>query len=367
MSVEGGRVNSERIVLAYSGGLVSSSAIPWLIERRGVDVVAVTLDVGQGRQIEGVRERALAAGAIRAHVLDRSHAFVADMAWPVVQAGIDPEPSDVLLAAPLVAQALVEIARLERATLVAHGARGEVGRALDALIRAVDPRVDVVSPEIPLDRDEIVAWLDARGLSAPGGDAALVAEATIWGTSVRGPALADAWHEAPDAAFTSARPAAECPDTPAHLEITFDRGVPLEVNGVAMPLTELVDSVATIAGAHGVGRDDVVGARGADRTREVRDAPAAAVLRQAHRALAAAVLSGEEMAFRAQAAGQYLSLLRGGRWLSGFREDLDAYRDRVQARLTGTVRLRLFKGHSQVVGRRVAQYDPQLMHAAAGE
>lgn len=353
-----------RVVLAYSGGPSSTAVLEWLVERSGAEVVTVTLDLGQGREIDAVREQARAMGAVRAHVFDRAGALVSDVIWPLMQVGVDPVQPAEMLAAPLIARALMEVARLEQASAVAHGARGGDARRMDMLLGSL------AGDGEPLDepRDPGVLRLPAAVVEEAGyrGEGIRVAT-TIWGRTLAGGMLRNGWLPVPDHLFAAIRPAARCPDDPASLEITFERGIPVAVNGVDMPLVELVGSVATIAGAHGVGRREVwVERTGTGREREVHESPAATVLAEAHRALASLVLDERYHAFCPQIAAQYLALAFDGAWFSPFRRSLDASRLDAEARVNGTVRLSLFKGGCQVVGQRVPQYDRAEAGAVAG-
>ena len=270
-----------RVALAYSGGLNGSVAVPWLAAAHDVDVVTMTLDLGQHEELEGVRDRALATGAVRAHVLDareelacgtiaqalEADALAADR-WPLVSA----------LASPVLASKLVEIARIEQVTLVAHGAVDAASAArIEAVVRALDPRLTVLAParDWNMTRLDTIAYARKRRIVVPATPAS--ADENIWGRQVTGPAT-DVWDEPPEEWFTLTQPAAACPGEPAYLEIAFERGLPTAVNGVQMPLVDLIDTVGMLAGSHGVGRLDVVGPRG----REVAEAPAAVVLHLAH-------------------------------------------------------------------------------------
>lgn len=335
-------------MLAFSGGLLSTAAIPWLSERAGVDVVTVTLDLGQGRELEGIRERALAAGAIRAHVLDRVGAFVADAVWPLVQAGVEPLPPAQMLPAPLIARALVDVARLEGASGLAHGARGSAARQLDTLWQSLgtEARLLETAGLHEAGPGALVRYLEERAIPLPRRSEAILTSTTIWGRTVRGHALGDDWLPVPDDVSA------------ASIEITFERGVPVAVNGIDMPLVELVESVATIAGAHGVGLSEVwVDDGEGKQRREVREWPAGTVLLEAHRALESRTLDARHHAFRPQLAAQYLALQADGGWFSPFRRSLDAYRLDAQAQVNGTVRLSLHKGHCRVAGLKTPQYD----------
>lgn len=279
----------KRIVLAYSGSL-DSSAVPWLAGKHGAEIVAVTIDLGQGRELEAVRDRALAGGALRAHVLDVRDDFAKRYLLRALKAGALYDGARSMVDAiglPLIAKTLVDIAAIEQATAIAHGASGYDSR-IGVAVQALNPAITMVAPE--------------RG-----------------------------WEPKP--AEPVAGTADECPDEPAYVEIAFDRGVPMAINGIAMPFADLIGSLDFLAGAHGVGR------RGRLET------PAAIVLHEAHRDLQAAVIAGEETRRILEAARQaYIGILDDGSWFAPERQALDVDVDRIQEHVSGIVRLKLFKG-----------------------
>jgi argininosuccinate synthase len=367
-----------RIVLAYSGGLDTSVAIPWLREHHGAEVVALTLDVGQRRELAGIRERALAAGAVRAHVVDAREEFARDFVVPALRAGAlyeDEYPLASALARPLVARHLVAVAGMEGATVVAHGGTGKGnGQArLQLAVRALDPRIAVLAPARAwrMTRPEEIDFARARGIPVPATLASPYStDENLWGRSVACGALEDPWAEPPEDVFVLTKPAAAAPDTPAYVEIAIEQGVPTAVNDVAMPFAELVASLETIAGAHGVGRIDMIENRLVGiKSREVHEAPAAAVLHAAVRALEALVLPRDLARLARQASRTYADLVYDGLWFTPAREALDAFFRSVHQRVTGTVRLRLFKGDCRVVGRRspVTLYDHALATYGEGD
>jgi argininosuccinate synthase len=254
-----------RIVFACSGTPGNCAAIPWLAATFGAEIVAMTLDVGQGSELEAVRQAALGAGAIRAHVMDVREAFARDC----LLGSLDDRPGGHTLgralARPLIAGKLVEIARIEAATAIAHGGDAPDHAAIDAAARAIDPCIRVIG---------------AGGMT-PAAHGYTI-HTTLWGRSIeRGSRQAG---EPPDAIYSLTAPARRAPDAPAHLEIAFEAGLPVAVNGVPMTLTELIESVTTIAGNHGIGRtkDDASGTAG--------EAPAAVVLHAARAALGVAAM-----------------------------------------------------------------------------
>ena len=348
-----------RIVLAYTGGLDTSAAIAWLKEKYNADVVAVTLDLGQGRELTDVRERALAVGAARAHVLDVRDEFASDYILPALQAGAlyeDRYPLATALSRPLIARKLVDVARMEGATLVAHGCNGKMNDEirLELGVRALDPSMTVLAPARiwGMTRDQLIAYAKERHIPIPADDPYTV-DTNLWGRSIERGVLEDPWQESPEDIYTLTRAALDCPDEPAYVEIEFDHGVPRRANGVEMPLVELIESLETIAGAHGVGRIDMVeNAAAGGKSREIYEAPAAVLLHTAHSELEKLVVPRDLERLGHELGRAYADLVYNGRWFSATREAVDAFMRTIQPRVTGAVRLKLFKGDCRVVGRR---------------
>jgi len=350
----------ERIVLAYSGGLDTSVAIPWLAERYGAEVVALTLDLGQGKDLEDVRERALKIGAVRAHVLDAREEFARDFVQPALSAGAVYEgqyPLATALARPLIAKRLVEIARIEGASAIAHGgtAKGNNQVRIEVAVRTLEPTLEVLAPARSwgLSRSEELDYARKRGIPVPVTDDKLCSvDANLWGRSIKCGVLDDPWQEAPEDIFTITKAPADAPDTPAYVEIEFVRGVPVAINGVSMTPAELIASLETIAGGHGIGRIDIVENRLVGiKSREVYEAPAAVVLHAAHADLQRLVTSRELDRITTDLGVKYADLIYNGLWFSAAREAIDALVAKVQERVTGNVRVKLFKGECRVVGR----------------
>ena len=363
----------ERIVLAYSGGLDTSVAIPWLAGKYGAEIVAVTLDLGQGKGLEDVRDRALAGGAVRAHVLDVREEFARDYVLRALQADAmyeDRYPMATALGRPLIASKLVEIAAIEQAAAIAHGSTGQ---GFDFAARALNPAIVVVAParDWGMTRSEEIEYARTRGISVPATvDSPYSTDANLWGRSIEWEALDDVWTEPPEEIYTLTRRPADCPDEAAYVELTFERGVPTAINGVAMPLVELVASLGTIAGAHGVGRIDMVENRLAGiKSREIYEAPAALVLHMAHKELQRMVSTKDAARFSRAVSLQYADIVYNGLWFTPLREALDAYVAKVQERVTGVIRVKLFKGDCRVVGRKspFALYDQALATYDAGD
>ena len=368
----------ERIVLAYSGGLDTSVAIPWLKEHYNAEIIAVTMDLGQGKELEEVRDRALATGAVRAHVLDLREEFARDYILPALKADAiyeDRYPMATSLGRPLIAQKLVEIAEIEQATAVAHGCTGKGNDQvrLDVTTRALNPKLKVIAParDWGMTRPEEIEYARKRGVPVPATvSSPYSTDTNLWGKSIECGVLEDPWQEPPEEIYTMTKSPAECPDEPAYVEITFERGAPTAINGVAMPLLDLIASLGTIAGAHGVGRIDMLENRLVGiKSREIYEAPAAVVLHAAHKELQKMVTTRDIDRFSRIVSLQYADIIYNGLWFTPLREALDAFVEKVQERVSGVVRLRLFKGDCRIVGRKspYALYDHGLATYDAGD
>jgi argininosuccinate synthase len=361
----------ERIVLAYSGGLDTSVAIPWLAEHYSAEIIAVTMDLGQGGQLDRIRERALATGAVRAHVLDVREEFARDYILPALQAGAiyeDRYPLATALGRPLIARKLVEIAHIEHAGSIAHGCTGKGNDQvrIDVSARALDASIKVVAPARVwgMTRPDEIEYARARNIPVPATvESPYSTDENLWGRAIECGVLEDPWIEPPEEIYALTRSPADSPDVPAYVEVEFAAGVPTQINGVAMPLVELIGSLETIAGGHGVGRIDMVENRLVGiKSREIYEAPAAVVLHAAHRELEGLVIPKDLQRLKRALAVTYADLVYNGLWFTPMREALDALVGKVQERVSGTVRLKLFKGECRVVGRKspFALYEQTL-------
>jgi argininosuccinate synthase len=357
-----------RIVLAYSGGLETSVAIPWLAEHYRAEVIAVTFDLGQGRELADIRERALAIGAVRAHVLDVRDEFARKYVLPALQSGALDHGHYRLataLSRPLIARRLIEIARMERTPVIAHGCAPESNDCLrfETAARAVDPSITILAParDWGMTRDEAIAYARARNIPIPTDDPGPYAiDTNLWGRSIMRGVTENVSEQPKDDIYLLTRAPHHCPDEPAYIDIEFEAGVPVRANGIEMPLVELIESVETIAGAHGVGRID----RGEDPlagdSREIHEAPAAVLLQAAHRELEAWIVAPDLQRLMHGLGRAYADLVDDGRWFSTTREAIDAFVVTIQRRVTGSVRLKLFKGECQVVGRQSSFFAHDL-------
>jgi argininosuccinate synthase len=346
---------NKKVVLAYSGGLRSSVAIPWLVERGDTDVIAVTVGLGQSADLVEARDRAMASGAIRCHVLDAREEFVRDFVLPTLKADALSDgryPMPTAIGRPLIAKKLVEIARLEHATIVAHGCWGRDRVRLANPLRALDPSLTELAfvEEWGLTDQTIARFADRLGISSAGLSEGRIDD-NVWGRTV-GRRGDDVAQEAPETLFKLTRPLAQTPSQPATVAVSFERGAPTGINGVAMPLTELIESLSTIAGEHGCGRlERVRNHLDGTRSRAVYEVPAATVLHLAHTELERFVSSEPVDRFLRTLSDTYADAIDRGEWFGRFRTALDSAVEAIQAGVTGTVRIRLFKGDCRVVGR----------------
>jgi argininosuccinate synthase len=269
------------------------------------------------------------------------------------------------LGRPLIARKLVEIAAIEQATTIAHGCTGKGNDQvrLDLAARSLNPAITVIAParDWGMTRSEEIEYARTRGIPVPATAASPYStDANLWGRSIACGVLEDPWIEPPEEIYTLTRRPSECPDEAAYVEMTFERGVPTAINGVTMPLVELIASLGTIAGAHGVGRIDMVENRLVGiKSREIYEAPAALVLHMAHKELQRMVTTKDADRFSRAVSLQYADIVYNGLWFTPLREALDAYVAKVQERVSGVIRLKLFKGDCRVAGRksRFALYD----------
>src|SRR3989442_11886672 len=368
----------ERIVLAYSGGLDTSVAIPWLKEHYSAEIIAVTMDLGQGKELEEVRDRALAPGAVRAHVLDVLEEFAHDYILPALKADAiyeDRYPMATSLGRPLIGQKLVEIAEIEQATAIAHGCTGKGNDQvrLDVTTRALNPKLKVIAParDWGMTRPQEIEYARARNVPVPATvESPYSTDSNLWGRSIECGILEDPWQEPPEEIYTITKSPAECPDESAYVEIAFERGVPTAINGVQMPLVDLIASLGTIAGRHGVGRIDMVENRLVGiKSREIYEAPAAVVLHAAHNDLQKFVTTKDLDRLARFVTLHYADIVYNGLWFTPTREALDGFVEKVQERVTGVVRMKLFKGDSRIVGRQspYALYDHGLATYDVGD
>lgn len=368
----------DKVVLAYSGGLDTSVAIPWLREHKGLDVVAVTVDVGQPVDLETVRKKAEASGAVGAYVADARGEFADDYLLPALKANALYEgvyPLSTSLARPLIARHLVEVARREGAKFVAHGCTGKGNDQVrfDLSTTSLAPELAVIAParEWKMTREEEVAYARQHGIAVEATKASPYStDENLWGRSVECGILEDPAVEPPEEVYGWTRSPAQSPDAPAYLTIGFERGRPVSLDGVSLPFQELIVRLNRTAGAHGVGRIDHLESRVVGiKSREVYECPAALVLIRAHQAIEAMVLPRDLLDVKNGIERRYGQLVYDGLWFGPLRPALDAFVNVTQERVTGDVTVKLFKGSAQVAGRRspFSLYQHRLATYSSGD
>ena len=352
---------SDKVVLAYSGGLDTSVAIKWLKERYNLDVIALTVDVGNERDFSAVRQKALDVGAVKALVIDAKEPFVNHFIFPALQADAVYEgqyPLATALSRPLMAKLLVDTARNEGASSVAHGCTGKGNDQVrfEVSVNALAPDVTIMAParEWGMTREETINYAQQHNIPIPITAASPYSiDENLWGRSIECGVLEDPWAEPPEEVYTWTRSPGKAPDEPGYVEIGFEQGIPVTIDGQKLDGVSLIQRLNELAGSHGVGRVDHVENRLVGiKSREIYEAPAAMVLLQAHQALQAITLSKEQMRFKQTVAVEYADLIYNGLWFTSLHQDLAACVRSSQRCVTGTVRLKLFKGNCSVVGRK---------------
>jgi argininosuccinate synthase len=368
----------EKIVLAYSGGLDTSVAIRWLKEERGYDVVALTVDVGMDRSREELQSRAMAAGASRHIWQDAQETFIRHFAFPGLLAGARYQghyPLATALSRPLIAREMVAVAREEGATAVAHGCTGKGNDQvrLDVSVQALAPDLKIVAPlrEWQMDRESEIAYAEEHKIPVSVTKASPYSiDENLWGRSIETGVLEDPWVEPPADVYAWTKSTAEAPDDPAYVEIGFESGMPVSLDGKTIEAVALVKRLNEIAGEHGVGRIDSVEDRLVGiKSREIYEAPAGITLLTAHEALESLTLSKEQRRLKARVAEEYAEVVYNGLWFSAHHRDLAAYIQSTQRHVTGTVRVKLHKGTATAVGRKSPKslYDFSLATYEKGD
>ena len=351
----------DKVVLAYSGGLDTSVAIRWLKETYNLDVIAVTVDVGNERTFSLIREKALNTGAVKAVVIDAKEEFVSDYVFPALKGDAIYEgeyPLATALSRPLIAKLLVDTALKEKAQAVAHGCTGKGNDQVrfEVSVAALAPELKVIAParEWGMTRQETINYAQRYGIPVPiTADSPYSIDENLWGKSIECGVLENPWIEPPEEVFTWTKSPDTAPDAPGYVEIGFERGIPVTLDGQKMAGDSLIQRLNQVAGEHSVGRIDHLESRLVGiKSREIYEAPAAVVLLKAHLALEALTLSKDQLRFKQKVAQEYADLIYNGLWFTTLHQDLAAYVQSSQRFVSGEVRLKLFKGSCQVVGRK---------------
>ena len=365
---------SKRLVLAYSGGLDTSVAIHWLAER-DYEVLALAIDLGEAKDLDAIQRRALKHGATKSFVVDARDLFLRHFVWPTLQAGALYEgryPLATALGRPLIAKLMVDLAREEGAVAVAHGGTGKGNDQVrfDVATGALAPDLEVVAPvrEWGMTREEEIDYARQHGVEVPATvESPYSTDVNLWGRSVEAGVLEDPWQEPPPEVFAWTVDPEKAPAKAAYAEVKFEHGVPVALDGEELTAVELVSRLNAVGGEHGVGRIDMVENRLVGiKSREIYEAPAAVILNTAHEALESVALSRDVARFKAKVAAEWADLTYNGLWFSALRQDLQAFVTSTQEHVSGEVRLKLFRGGLQVVGRKAPESLYRLELATYG-
>src|SRR5438876_1278119 len=351
----------EKVILAYSGGLDTSVMVPWIGEKYGLDVVTFTVDLGQGEDIERIRQKALRTGAVDAVAQDARNLFVDYFVWPALMAGAVYEgkyPLATALGRPLIAKLMVDAAKEHNATAVAHGCTGKGNDQVrfDVTFQTLAQHLKIIAPvrEWKMTRDEEIKFAAQHGIPVEATkESPYSIDQNLFGRSCEAGVLEDPWDEPPADAFAWTVDPVKAPNEPEYIEIEFKHGIPIALNGKATDGVPLIEQLNKIGGKHGVGRIDHVENRLVGiKSRELYEAPAALILHDAHRELESLCLSKDAQRFKTLVAQYYADLIYNGLWFSGFHQDLFAFVHSNQRFVSGTARVKLFKGKATVVGRK---------------
>ena len=351
----------EKVVLAYSGGLDTSVSVKWLQDKYGYDVIALGLDVGEGKDLDAIKQKAINVGAIKAITIDAKEMLAEDYILPALKANALYEgkyPISSALSRPLISKLLVDIAEKEGATAVAHGCTGKGNDQVrfEVSVQALNPHLKVIAPvrEWGMTRDEEIAYAEKHGIPIPVDlDNPFSIDANIWGRACEAGVLENPWTEAPEAAYDWTNPIHLTPDEPEYVDITFKEGVPVALNDEEMPLVQLIETLNEKGGLHGVGRIDHIENRLVGiKSREVYENPGALILINAHKELEFLTHPREVTQFKSTVDQHIAKIIYEGLWYSPLKKALDAFIDETQKVVTGKVRVKLFKGTHVVVGRK---------------
>ncbi|MHC5037856.1 MAG: argininosuccinate synthase [Planctomycetota bacterium] len=368
----------DKIVLAYSGGLDTTVAIPWLKKQTGAEIVAFGVDVGQPEDLVSATERALAAGAAHASFLDAKVEFATGFLIPAIKANALYEGIYPLLSAlsrPLIVEKLVASAVAEGADAIAHGCTGKGNDQVrfELSLAALAPNLPVLAPARVwgFTRDDSLQYANSLGLPlAAGNGTPYSIDENLWGRAVECGDLEDPWIEPPPEAFALTADPKSAPAEPLEITVDFVRGTPSALNGIPMDPLALIVQVGEWAGEHGIGRIDHVENRTVGiKSREIYECPAATVLLTAHKALEAMVLTKEVSRFKTRVDARWAELIYEGKWHTPLKQALDAFIETTQVSVTGSVRLKMFKGALAVVGRKSpwSLYDEDLATYGEGD
>jgi argininosuccinate synthase len=355
-------MKANKVVLAYSGGLDTSIIIPWLKENYGCEVIAMAADVGQGEELDGLQEKAMATGASKCYIEDLRKTFVEDYIWPTLKARAIYEGQYLLgtsFARPLIAKRQVEIAEAEGADAVAHGCTGKGNDQVrfELTYKAFNPKLKVIAPWREWDirsREDAIAYAERKKIPITASKEKIYSnDRNIWHISHEGGDLENPWNMPKDEMYVLTQSPMAAPDEPELIQIGFEKGIPISFNGERLDAVSLLDALNKVGGKHAIGRVDIVENRLVGmKSRGVYETPGGTLLYAAHREIENLVLDRDTMTMKDMLSPKYAELVYNGAWFTPLREALDAFVEATQQNVTGMVRLKLYKGNIIIAGRK---------------
>lgn len=352
----------KKVVLAYSGGLDTSVIVPWLKENYGCEVVCFCADVGQAEELDGLEEKALASGASQLIIRDLKEEFVEDYIFPTMKAGAIYERKYLLgtsMARPLIAKHMIDVAHKVGADALSHGATGKGNDQVrfELTFAALDPRLQVIAPWREWDirsREDAIKYANEHNVPVTATEKSIYSrDRNLWHLSHEGGLLEDPWKEPQESMFLLSASPENAPESPAYVDITFESGTPVAINGEQYSPAQLLMKLNVLGGAHGIGRVDLVEGRLVGmKSHGVYETPGGTILYAAHRELESLVLDRQTIQYKDLVALKYAELVYDGLWFSPLRESLEAFVDATQGPVTGEVKLKLYKGSIIPVGRK---------------
>jgi argininosuccinate synthase len=370
---------AKKVVLAYSGGLDTSIIIPWLKENYGCEVIAYAADVGQGEELDPLNEKAIKTGASKIYIEDLKEELVKDFIFPMIKSGAIYEDKYLMgtsIARPIIAKRQVEIAIKEGADAVCHGATGKGNDQVrfELTFKALKPDLKIIAPWREWNiksRDEEIDYAAKRGIDVPvTKEKPYSMDRNLWHISYEGGILEEPWNEYTDEMFHYTVSPEKAPDQAEIITIDFEKGIPVAINGQSYNPVALIFKLNELGGKHGVGRVDIVENRLVGmKSRGVYETPGGTILYEAHHALETITLDRDTLHYKQQMAGRYAELVYNGQWFTPLRAAMDAFVDQTQELVTGSVKIKLYKGNAQTVGRKspYSLYQEKLATFGADE
>ncbi len=356
------REKAKKVVLAYSGGLDTSIIIPWLKDNYGAEVIAFAADIGQGSELEGLEEKAIRTGASKCIIEDLREEFICEFAFPTLRAGAVYERKYLLgtsFARPLIARRQVEIAEQEGADAVSHGCTGKGNDQVrfELTYKALNPRLRIIAPWREWDlrsREDEIDYAQDRKIPVTATKEKIYSrDRNLWHLSHEGGVLENPWAEPEEGMYLLTVAPEKAPDKPQYVEIEFQKGYPVAVDGRRLGPVELIETLNRVGGAHGIGRVDLVENRLVGmKSRGVYETPGGTLLLVAQRELESLTLDKPTLHYKDILAGKYAELVYNGQWFTPLRYAMDAFIDSIQTHVSGTVRLKLYKGNIIPAGRK---------------